>query len=401
MNVNYNVGSFTAIPGATGMPQFGPTAAAVQASFDQVYAQSVVTNGIGAGKELAPELVNPVTIDDIIGKINPGAAKGTAAAAADIILNYDKDKNDTAADEAGAEPTGKKKGKKKDDTEPKKEKLTCDFNVKSRSILPVCDVTSYFKSTDLEKAAKQVFGKIFADFIGARVHSIVTKGTDKMPGKTVIGMELQFRLTNEAAPEGKIKNVIPATEELNLPKAKNVNENTDAKIVDMINTFKSGAVINNLKSEIKLNNDTREILANFISPNVCIRANDGRLVPDWSRLETAHANTVACGNNQFTVGEQIICVKIDPVIFTSKIMASLEAVNPKEFAYELGFFAFLPADYGNAEFYSVQRFNEFQSFMIELKQTSVKERDRVMRECRLGKYSPYACGPYYSSQVRY
>lgn len=356
-----------------------------QAAFDTAYANAVIS-GIPAVQEEPKE--KPEDIAKILEGINPNALKSIKKEIKKFKLGLGFESDD---DEKKKKKSNKKADEKATDADENKDvdKVELDIEKNDRSLVPIHTVIGYLKSYELEKLAAGVFSQIFEDWAGCRVHSV------NLPdNKSLVCMELQFMLKPNDAAKGKIKSVCPASEELDVDVKNSGNEATER----LIKSFKSQRAMSQQKADIKLNKATRQVLTPFVSKNVYIVGPDGKPTPDWSKLETANASVGAYnGGNNITVGQQILTVKIDPVIFAAKMLTLLDEADTDKYCYSMKYAAPIIPQVQNYNFWDVMRFGDTQPFLIEFRQTNVREHANVMKLIGYGRFAPFSNGPMYNA----
>lgn len=382
MNFNNNFGYNANGYGAPVMGAANPYSG--QAAFDTAYANAVIS-GIPA---VAPEepKEKPEDIAKILEGINPNALKSIKKEIKKFKLGLGFTSDD---DEVKKEAKNKNKKAAEKTEKEEDDKVELDIDKSDRSLVPIHTIIGYLKSYELEKLAAGVFSQIFEDWAGCRVHSV------NLPdNKSLVCMELQFMLKPNDASKGKIKSVCPASEELDVDVKNSGNEATER----LIRSFKSQRAMSQQKADIKLNKATRQVLTPFVSKNVYIVGPDGKATPDWSKLETANASVGAYnGGNNITVGQQILTVKIDPVIFAAKMLTLLDEADTDKYCYSMKYAAPIIPQVQNYNFWDVMRFGDTQPFLIEFRQTNVREHANVMKLIGYGRFAPFSNGPMYNS----
>lgn len=355
------------------------TAAATQQSnFDENYAAIASSFDYVRSDDDTSELAASVTdVKALLAKINPSATKKIKATAEKAFgfTATESEETETKADD--------KKEDSKEDKKKKSPKIKMKINTEDKTMLTPHTLISYISNLDLEKCADSVFGQIFTDYVGARVHAVDVP-SQRGDKRTYVCMELQFALKPDPARDGKIKNVVKIDDVMDFKKATGVTPD----VANVMNAFNAQRFIGNQKTNIRINDDTRQIISDFINKNVFINVN-GEMVPDWKNLETSATNVgQPTGNNNITNGELIVSVKIDACIFIAKLFKILD-IDTSKYRIDLSYFAPCdPTSFVNngVNLWNVWRGADKLPFLIEVRETDIKEACRVARMTSTGRY---------------
>lgn len=325
-------------------------------------------------KEDTKDELESVDIKSLLGKLSPDYKKKLKAQATKLA--------NIPATEAA---------KENNEPESKEKKPEIEIDVKDKEMFPLHTVTAFAVSTEIERLADSLFSQIFTDYKAARLYAVDIPDTNGR-NKTYVAMDLNFIMTPDPATDGKIKSVIPADDELNTKESPCLDEG----VADIINTFARFRAIANQKKDFKLNNATREALRTFINPSVFVPDGKGGSQPDWKNIETCDASVTGRAPGQYTTnGEFMVTVKIDPVIFITKIVTLLSEITPDKYKYDIVYYAPInPTAYVNSN--QSNGFRTGMPFLIAIKTTNIAEDIRIMRLTCTGRFgNPAGAGLYY------